>query len=176
MSSLPDLVRDNKLETGFAGNFTIHHYDDSDGEEHRRSNQRSEYWEDSKLLGRGGFGDVVLQRCVEGKRIHELRAVKKIAQSISQAKQFDYVSELETIAKFSHRRVSRWPLERVCDRVRETLIRPRLYNSIPSASSSSLDGTIPMTTYLSPWNTSPWVTSNNTCPKLGPWPRRMFVS
>lgn len=107
MSSIPDLVRDNKLETDFAGKFTIHHYDDSDGEEHRPSNQRSEHWEDDGLLGRGGFGDVLLQRCVEGKHIHELRAVKKIARSISQAKQSDYMRELETIAKFSHRRVSR---------------------------------------------------------------------
>lgn len=107
MSSIPDLVRDSKLETDFADKFTIHHYDDSDGEEHRPSNQRSEHWEDSGLLARGGFGDVLLQRCVEGKHIHELRAVKKIARSISQAKQSDYMPELETIAKFSHRRVSR---------------------------------------------------------------------
>ena len=106
MSSIPDLVRDNKLETSFDDKFTIHHYDDSDGEEHRRSNQRSEYWEESEPLARGGFGEVLLQRCVKGKHAHELRAVKKIARSISRAKQVDYVPELETLAKFSHRRVS----------------------------------------------------------------------
>ena len=105
MSFIPDLVRDNKLETDFAGKLTIHQYDESDEEEHRWSTQRSESWEDSGLLGRGGFGDVFLQRCVEGKHIHKLRAVKKIARYISQAKQFDYVPELEAIAKFSHKRV-----------------------------------------------------------------------
>ncbi|KAK4148863.1 kinase-like domain-containing protein [Chaetomidium leptoderma] len=107
MSSIPDLIRDNKLETSFDGKFTIHHYDDSDDEERSRSNQRSEYWEEGEPLARGGFGEVLLQRCVKGKRTHELRAVKKITRSISQANQFDYVSELETIAKFSHRRYSK---------------------------------------------------------------------
>lgn len=109
MSSLqpiPDLVRDNKLDTSFDDKFIIHHYDESDGEEHRRSSQRSEYWEESALLARGGYGEVSLQRCVRGKRNHELRAVKKIARAVSRVKQFDYVSELETISKFSHRRVS----------------------------------------------------------------------
>ena len=105
MSSFPDLVRDNKLETSFDDKFTIHHYDDEDDEEHRRSHHRSEYWEESELLAQGGFGEVLLQRCVKGTRTHELRAVKKIARS--RARQFDYVSELEIIAKFSHRRVSR---------------------------------------------------------------------
>ncbi len=105
MASIPDLVRDNKLETSFDDKFTVHHYDESDVEQHMRSNQRSEYWEDAKPLARGGCGEVLLQRCVKGKGTHELRAVKKIARSISRAKQFD-VSELEAIAKFSHRRVS----------------------------------------------------------------------
>jgi hypothetical protein len=105
MSSIPDLVRDNKLETSFDHKFTVHYYDDSDNEEHRRSNQRSEYWEESEQLARGGFGEVFLQHCVKGKHTHEFRAVKKIARS--RARQFDYVSELEIIAKFSHRRVSR---------------------------------------------------------------------
>ena len=124
-SSIPDLVRDNKLETSFDDKFTIHHYDESDGEQHMRSNQRSEYWEDAKPLARGGCGEVLLQRCVKGKRTHEFRAVKKIARSVSRTKQFD-VSELEAIAKFSHRRVSRLPGKRVCDRTRETLIHASL--------------------------------------------------
>ncbi|KAK3901166.1 kinase-like domain-containing protein [Staphylotrichum tortipilum] len=105
MTVTPDLVRDNKLETSFDDKFTIHHYDDSDGEEHRRSNQRSEYWEESEQLARGGFGEVFLQRCVKGKHTHEFRAVKKIAWS--RARQFNYMSELEIIAKFSHKKYSR---------------------------------------------------------------------
>ncbi|GAB1315511.1 non-specific serine/threonine protein kinase [Madurella fahalii] len=107
MPYIPDLVRDNKLETSFDDKFTIHHFDDSDEEMHRRSNQRSEYWEEIELLARGGFGEVLLQRCVKGKLTHELRAVKKISWSISRAKQFNYLSELETFAKFSHRRYSK---------------------------------------------------------------------
>ncbi len=108
MASLPDLVRDNKLETSFEDKFTIHYYDDSDGEEHRRSSPHSEYWEDAEPLARGGCGEVLLQRCVQGKRTQEFRAVKRIARSISLhgLKKFDSLSELETIAKFSHRRVS----------------------------------------------------------------------
>jgi hypothetical protein len=106
MSSTPDLVRDSQLETSFDDKFTVHHYDESDGEQQRRSSQRSEYWEQSEMLARGGFGEVSLQRCVKGKHTHELRAVKKISRSLSRAKQFDYASELEIIAKFSHRRVS----------------------------------------------------------------------
>jgi hypothetical protein len=106
MASLPDLVRDNRLETSFEDNFTIHHFDDSDDEAERRSQQRSEYWKDTDALGRGACGEVHLQRCVKGKRTHEFRAVKKIARSLSRADQFDYVSELEAIAKFSHKRVS----------------------------------------------------------------------
>ncbi len=103
----PDLVRDSKLETSFDETFTIHHYDESDDEKHKRSNQRSEYWEeDSEPLARGGFGAVFLQRCIKGKRTHELRAVKKIARSTTRARQFNHISELETIAKFSQRRVS----------------------------------------------------------------------
>ncbi len=108
MATLSDLVRDNQLETSFEDKFTIHHYDDSDGEEQRRSSYRSEYWEESGWLARGGFGEVLLQRCVKGRRTPELRAVKKIARSMARhgGKQFDFVSELEAIAKFSHRRVS----------------------------------------------------------------------
>ncbi len=108
MASLSERVRDNRLETSFEGKLTIHHYDDSD-EEERRSDQRSECWEETQLLGRGGFGEVLLQRCVEGKRIAELCAVKRIERSISRrhgAKEFDFAAELEAIARFSHRRVS----------------------------------------------------------------------
>ncbi|KAK3898365.1 hypothetical protein C8A05DRAFT_38045 [Staphylotrichum tortipilum] len=83
MDSIADLVRDNKLETNFEEQFTIHHYDDSDGEEQRRSQLRSEHWQEGGLLARGAFGKVLLQRCVKGKRTHEFRAVKKISRCVS---------------------------------------------------------------------------------------------
>jgi hypothetical protein len=107
MSHIPDLVKDSRLETTFVDDFTVHQYDDSDDEGYSRSNQRTEHWQNSELLGRGGCGEVWLQRCVEGKRTYEWRAVKVIATSTSRTKQFDYVSELEAIAKFSQKRVSR---------------------------------------------------------------------
>jgi hypothetical protein len=108
MASIPDLVRDNKLKTSFVDKITIHHYDDSDGEEHRRSDRRAEHWEECGLLARGAFGEVLLQRCVKGKDTLELRAVKKISRCIPRhgAEQLDYLPELEAIAKFSHPRVS----------------------------------------------------------------------
>lgn len=111
MASIPDLVRDNKLKTSFADKITIHHYDDSDGEEHRRSHQRAEHWEEGGLLARGAFGEVLLQRCVKGKDTTELRAVKKIPRYIPRhgTEQLEYLPELEAIAKFSHPRVSALP-------------------------------------------------------------------
>ena len=106
MSHIPDLVKDSRLETSSTEDFTIHQYDESDDEGYSRSNRRTEYWKSSELLGRGGCGEVWLQRCVKGKRTYEWRAVKVIATSTSSAKRLDYVSELEAIAKFSQKRVS----------------------------------------------------------------------
>lgn len=111
MSRLPDLVHDTRLNTSIKGNITIHHYDESDDENDARSTLRSEHWQQTSHLGRGGYGDVWLQQCVSGKRGYERRAVKIIPRLYLKDKKDNYMAELEAIAKFSQRRVS---LKTVC--------------------------------------------------------------
>ncbi|KAM5370591.1 hypothetical protein ACJZ2D_008417 [Fusarium nematophilum] len=102
---LPDLVQDTKLDTSFEGHFTVHHYDDSDGEQDARPERRSEYWKRSGLLGCGGCGAVYLETLEKpvgcrGKPSCQMRAVKYV----SPKSRASYPPELETIAKFSQRR------------------------------------------------------------------------
>jgi hypothetical protein len=55
-------------------------------------------------VGRGGFGDVLMQKRVGEKTADGhpgVRAVKKIALASKRVSHKDYVRELETIAKFS---------------------------------------------------------------------------
>lgn len=110
MSRLSDLVHDTRLNTSIEDNITIHQYDESDDENDARSTLRSERWEQTNHLGRGGYGDVWLQQCVSGKRGYERRAVKIISRLYLKDKD-NYMAELEAIAKFSQRRVS---LKTVC--------------------------------------------------------------
>ncbi|KAM5355132.1 hypothetical protein ACJ41O_001778 [Fusarium nematophilum] len=106
---LPDLVQDTKLDTSFEGHFTVHHYDDSDGEQDARPERRSEYWKRSGLLGCGGCGAVYLETLEKpvgcrGKPSCQMRAVKYV----SPKSRASYPPELETIAKFSQRRYSKY--------------------------------------------------------------------
>lgn len=113
---IPDLVRDTCLETSFVGDSTIHLHDDSSdddasGATNSRPTRRAEYWTWGKRLGKGGCGDVWLQRCVQGKRRYESRAVKVIdldgggGGGSGRKGQINYIRELEAIAKFSQKRV-----------------------------------------------------------------------
>ena len=54
-----------------------------------------------KELGRGSFGTVWLERCIQGNSKEEVRAVKEI-QKVGSG---DYFRELEAIALFSHTKV-----------------------------------------------------------------------
>lgn len=107
MSRLPDLVRDTKLDTVFDGPFTVHHFDDSDDENDARSTYRSESWESVGQLARGGFCEVLLQKCEQDQRgpPRDLRAVKVIQRSRLGENNLDYINELEAISKFSQKRV-----------------------------------------------------------------------
>lgn len=98
---LPDLVQDSKLETTVVDAFIVHHRDDSDEESF--SAPEPEYWEDQERLASSWHSQVWLQKCVQGpaKRRGQLRAVKVIPLSKSKPN----ISELETLAKFSQRRV-----------------------------------------------------------------------
>ncbi|EHK25911.1 uncharacterized protein TRIVIDRAFT_144790 [Trichoderma virens Gv29-8] len=108
MSRLSDLVQDTRLSTSFENNFTIHHHNDSDDENHARSTWRLEYWKDTDHLGRGGCGEVWLQECVRGgKRGNDRRAVKVIPWRNLKDKREKYMTELEAIAKFSQKRYSK---------------------------------------------------------------------
>jgi hypothetical protein len=101
MARLPDLVQDSKLETHFLPGETVHTYHEPDPTSQRRLVSRSEHWQRQTRIGDGGFGSVWLEKCTEGHRDIQLRAVKRIEISA----RVDYNRELEAIAKFSHRKV-----------------------------------------------------------------------
>ncbi|KAH7313556.1 kinase-like domain-containing protein [Stachybotrys elegans] len=103
MSRIPDLVQDTRLDTTFDDRYTVHHHDDSDDERNARSMRRAEVWQWEHMLARGGCGEVWLQRCVQGGRSHNWRAVKVVPRET----QVHYISELEAIAKFSQKRYSK---------------------------------------------------------------------
>ncbi|KAF5002729.1 hypothetical protein FGRMN_125 [Fusarium graminum] len=103
--SLPDIVRDYKLVTRREGIFTVHLHDDPEAPP--MSPPRRERWEIVKTLGRGGQGEVVLERCVGGLRNLTERAVKKIPIERGDPRQI-YKRELATIIKFSHDKYSRY--------------------------------------------------------------------
>lgn len=107
-SRIPDLVQHMKLDTLFVESYIVHQYDDSDDDGYMRSIRRSEHWEWSRLLARGGCGEVWLQKCVQGKRTYEWRAVKVILKTSPTAKQIEYMSELKAIANFFQSRVTLW--------------------------------------------------------------------
>jgi len=104
---LPDLVTDTELTTSIEKECTIHVLDEFEG---RKRVQLKQKWRRSKYLGRGAYGSVWLEECVDGEP-HDapLRAVKQIRKFGHGNKQIDYHRELEAIMKFSNRRV-RLPL------------------------------------------------------------------
>jgi serine/threonine protein kinase len=104
MSRLSDLVRDSKLRTRFHDTVTIHSYLEVDETGGRFS--REEHWKWERFLGRGGFGQVRLQRRVaRGTKGGDLRAVKVIEKLSDSSSLPDFDRELEAIAKFSNDRV-----------------------------------------------------------------------
>lgn len=105
MSRLPDLVLDSRLDTQFRDSLTIHSYPEIDNLGGRYS--REEHWKPERFLGRGGFGQVRLERCItKGTKQNSLRAVKIINKPLNPSESLDYNRELEAIAKFSNDRVS----------------------------------------------------------------------
>lgn len=104
MPPMLDLVQDSKLITRFAENgIAVHTFFESD--KARRRICREEHWRWERRLGRGGFGEVQLEKCIAGQRRGAMRAVKITDRQSKSSKPLDFKRELETIAKFSHVRV-----------------------------------------------------------------------
>ncbi|CAI7613637.1 unnamed protein product [Penicillium bialowiezense] len=101
MAQLPDIVRDFELEAQFVPDpsvQTIHTYRESDLESGRRLVTRKEHWQRQRKIGSGSFGSVWLEKCTQGARSVEFRAVKQLPIHGS----VDYRRELEAITRFSH--------------------------------------------------------------------------
>jgi hypothetical protein len=109
MARVPDLVRDSKLRTQFLPDYnaqTVHTYHESDPTSRRRLVARSEYWQRQRKIGSGAYGSVWLEKCAQGgKADAAVRAVKQISMG-GGLEPSDCMRELETIAKFSHAKVS----------------------------------------------------------------------
>lgn len=111
-SSSSDLVRDARLQTTFHPDcrrpeLTRHVYIDSDRSRRQRRVRIEEAWQRQAELGRGTFGAVYLERCVEGPKTGQLRAIKEIPKNHDAAPRIDYTRELEAVLKFSHGKVRR---------------------------------------------------------------------
>ncbi|KAL9084942.1 MAG: hypothetical protein Q9165_007808 [Trypethelium subeluteriae] len=102
MQTVPDLVRDSKLETRHTGGHTIHRYLEASSS--RRRVLREEYWKRDKELGHGSFGRVWLEKCVKGSNEGQLRAVKMVPNFSNSSSAVDFRRESEAVAKFSNAR------------------------------------------------------------------------
>lgn len=90
----PELVRHSKLEITFENNLIIHPQLSG-----RRKLPQREAWTRQRRVGRGGNGQVWLERkIVNGQHSAELRAVKDIHVPSTRGR---YIRELEALAKFS---------------------------------------------------------------------------
>jgi len=103
MSRLSDLVLDSKLRTELRGSNTVHTYLDIDAAGRRFC--REEHWTKEYIIGRGGFSQVRLEKCVTGYQAGDLFRAVKVIYKPSTNNYFPFVRELETIAKFSNDRV-----------------------------------------------------------------------
>lgn len=104
MPPIPYLVQDAKLDTQFHSDpeCTQHVKFVSDSALNQRRIRKEEKWSRERELGRGSYGIVWLQRCIQGDTKGEVRAVKKVQKFQSG----DYYGELEAITLFSHAKAS----------------------------------------------------------------------
>ena len=103
MTAIPDIVQDSKLEAAFYldPEHTQHTHYVSGNISNQRRLRKEQRWKKEKELGRGGFGIIWLERCIQGDSKGEVRAVKKIQKLESSY----YYRELEAIALFSQTKV-----------------------------------------------------------------------
>ncbi|EGX96408.1 protein kinase, putative [Cordyceps militaris CM01] len=99
VKSLPDIVRDAKIEAEIYPNQTKNIFYISTRSV--RKKRIEELWVRDRELGRGGYGIVHLERCKTDGRT-KVRAVKQIRKAAVPGQEFDYLRELEAVMKFSH--------------------------------------------------------------------------
>lgn len=106
-SDLPDLVADSQIRVEFKGELVrrfIYGSDIANGKFQRRK-ETVHFWEAEEELGRGAYGSVWLHRCLTSEDQAEVQAVKKLKKRVLSSAGISFVKELETIAKFSQRKV-----------------------------------------------------------------------
>ncbi|KAI1090605.1 kinase-like domain-containing protein [Rostrohypoxylon terebratum] len=106
IQSLPDIVRDSRLETEFFDGYTQHIVYVSGHSARERHVPKEERWVRKEFLGQGAYGTVHLEQCKQGDGSARLRAVKQIKKYNVAGKELEYLRELEAISKFSHNRYS----------------------------------------------------------------------
>lgn len=105
LQNLPELVRDSHLEATFHPNADIPNETTHLRYWGRRRPQK-ERWARQKMLSRGGFGIVWLEkRESQSPEAYDFRAVKQLDIAKTRAEQRDCVRELEALAKFSQAKV-----------------------------------------------------------------------
>lgn len=100
----PDFVQVSKLDTQFHTNpdYIQHVKYVSSSNKKTRGTRKEERWKRERRLGRGSFGVVWLQQCIQGVSVGEVRAVKELPRF----EDSNCHRELEAIALFSHTKVS----------------------------------------------------------------------
>ncbi|KAF7525619.1 hypothetical protein G7054_g11019 [Neopestalotiopsis clavispora] len=100
-----DLVRDSKIETEWLDSCLRHIFYDTGPSAKQRRVRREEKWVRQDFVGEGAFGRVYLEQC-RSDTSERLRAVKQVKKSSAPGEEFDYMRELEAVAKFSHQNYS----------------------------------------------------------------------
>ncbi|KAI0890143.1 kinase-like domain-containing protein [Annulohypoxylon maeteangense] len=106
IQSLPDIVRDSRLDTEIFAAYTQHIVYVSGSSARERHVPKKERWVRDQFLGQGAYGTVHLERCERNDGTTKLRAVKQIKKYNVAGKELEYMRELEAISKFSHNRYS----------------------------------------------------------------------
>jgi hypothetical protein len=107
--TLPEIVRDWKLDCVVDGDYTTQTRYISDPATGQWREPVPERWQRKKRLGQGAFGVVWSETCISGPSAGKVRAVKEIPDISTSLISGSYLRELEAIVKFSHEQVRNLP-------------------------------------------------------------------